>query len=125
MRPRVAPGVVQIRIDETTAFQHEVHDGVYYMTTCGGGFRLLDRPEQRLVEVVGIGYVTPCENAATDACLEVWFSTLLSRRSDPTAIPPPPGVLATREAAGCSDGLIDIFEVIKTLETPYPLVPSP
>jgi hypothetical protein len=104
----------QERIDASPFFDHEVHDDMYYMTTCGGRFKLIERTEERAVEVVGIGYIKPCE-IAKDECLEPWFSTLLGQPGDPTPTPAPLSVLQTREAGDCRASGVPFSEYIKTV----------
>jgi hypothetical protein len=75
----------QERFDDTWYFEHEVHDGVYYLSelACFGRFRLEEDRASNEVRVIGVGYARPCR-WGNDACLERTFSWLIRQAGDPT-----------------------------------------
>ena len=76
------------RFDGTWYFEHEVHDGIYYLSelACFGRFRLEEDRASNEVRVVGVGYARPCR-WGDDACLERTFAWPLRHAGDPTPSP--------------------------------------
>jgi hypothetical protein len=101
------------RLDTGIGFQHQFHDGVYYLSICGGRFRLRELPAQSGVEVIGIGYVHPCNLATSDACLEAWFRIGLGewRPTDDAPDPSP-----TQAGDACPDPFEDLVAAAKTAD---------
>jgi hypothetical protein len=86
---------------------------VYYLSICGGRFRLDELPAQGAVEVIGIGYVHPCNLATSDACLESWFRIGLGEWTPGDDTPDP---AQTREVDECRDPFEDLEAAAKTAD---------
>jgi len=97
------------RVDGSAFFDHEFHDGVYYLGegACYGRFRVAEGPDRLHVRVIGIGYGRPCWAGEDQACLARMFALFISRPGDPTQAPvASPAASSTpskRSRAPCGD----------------------
>jgi hypothetical protein len=75
------------RFDDAVLFQHEFHDGVYYLGVCSGQFRVSEDPTANSVRIEGVGYAKPCDFGDDQACLTRAFTFALQPSSMPTPLP--------------------------------------
>lgn len=97
------------RVDGSAFFDHEFHDGVYFLGegACYGRFRVAEEPDAQGVRVMGIGYGRPCWAGEDQACLARWFEAFITRPGDPTQVPVASPVASStpskRSRAPCGD----------------------
>jgi hypothetical protein len=76
-------------LDAAVAFEHEYHDGVFYLSpiACSGRFRVVDDQSASVVRIEGIGYVKPCTWGDDRACLKHLFALALGELDQVSPMP--------------------------------------